>query len=68
MVVRYPDPNIKTLDPRFSPLVLGNAAIETIAMGCRFTEGPVWFGDLRCLLSSQSIYSLYVEAQGALGG
>jgi gluconolactonase len=52
VVVRYPDPNIKTLDPRFSPLVLGNAAIETIAMGCRFTEGPVWFGDLRCLLWS----------------
>ncbi len=52
MVVRYPDPRIKILDPRFSPLVLGNAAIETIATGCRFTEGPVWFGDLRCLLWS----------------
>jgi gluconolactonase len=32
--------------------VLGNTAIETIASGCRFTEGPVWFGDLRCLLWS----------------
>jgi gluconolactonase len=52
VVVRYPDPNIKTLDPRFTPLVLGNAAVETIATGCRFTEGPVWFGDLRCLLWS----------------
>jgi gluconolactonase len=51
-IVRYPDPNIKILDPRFAPLVLGNAAIETIATGCRFTEGPVWFGDLRCLLWS----------------
>src|SRR5437588_9348967 len=51
-IVRYPDPNIKTLDPRFTPLVLGNAAVETIATGCRFTEGPVWFGDLRCLLWS----------------
>jgi gluconolactonase len=50
--VRYPDPNIKILDPRFTPLVLGNAAIETIATGCRFTEGPVWFGDLRCLVWS----------------
>jgi gluconolactonase len=50
--VRYPDPNIKILDPRFAPLVLGNAAIETIATGCRFNEGPVWFGDLRCLIWS----------------
>jgi gluconolactonase len=51
-IVRYPDPRINILDPRFAPLVLGNAAIETIADGCRFTEGPVWFGDLRCLLWS----------------
>jgi gluconolactonase len=50
--VRYPDPNIKILDPRFAPLVLGNAAIERIAGGCRFTEGPVWFGDGRYLLWS----------------
>src|SRR5437763_16263112 len=47
--IRYPDPNIKTIDPRFSSLVLGNAAIERIATGCRFTEGPVWFGDGRYL-------------------
>jgi gluconolactonase len=50
--IRYPDPRIKILDARFTPLVLGNAAIETSASGCRFTEGPVWFGDLRCLLWS----------------
>ncbi len=50
--VRYPDPGIKILDPRFSALVLGNAAIERIADGCRFTEGPVWFGDGRYLLWS----------------
>jgi gluconolactonase len=50
--VRYPDPGIQILDPRFSALVLGNAAIERIAGDCRFTEGPVWFGDLRCLLWS----------------
>ena len=52
MVQRYPDPNIEILDPRFAPLVLPMAAIEVIASGCRFTEGPVWFGDLRCLLWS----------------
>src|SRR5260370_13412632 len=50
--IRYPDPNIKVLDPRFQKYVLGNAAIERIACGCRFTEGPVWFGDGRYLLWS----------------
>ena len=38
--MRYPNFRIKILDPRFSGLVLGNAAIERIATGCRFTEGP----------------------------
>jgi hypothetical protein len=51
-IVRYPDARIKTLDPRFASLALGNAAIEVIATGCRFNEGPVWFGDLRCLVWS----------------
>ncbi len=50
--IRYPDPGIKILDPRFAALVLGNAAIERIAGDCRFTEGPVWFGDGRFLLWS----------------
>jgi gluconolactonase len=50
--VRYPDQRIKILDPRFQPLVLGNAAIERIATGCRFDEAPVWFGDGRYLLWS----------------
>jgi gluconolactonase len=50
--VRYPDADIRTIDPRFSSLVLGNAAIERLATGCRFTEGPVWFGDGRYLLWS----------------
>jgi gluconolactonase len=50
--VRYPDARIKVLDPRFQRLVLGNAAIERIVGGMRFTEGPVWFGDGRYLLFS----------------
>lgn len=49
---RYPDPDIVALDPRFHRLVLGNAAIERVASGFRFTEGPVWFGDGRYLLFS----------------
>jgi gluconolactonase len=50
--IRYPDPCIQVLDPRFERLVLPMAAVERIATGCRFTEGPVWFGDLRQLVFS----------------
>ncbi len=41
---RYPDPRIEVLDPRFI-YKQGNAAIERIATGFRWAEGPVWFGD-----------------------
>ena len=51
-IVRYPDARIKTLDPRFTPLAVAISAIELLATGCRFNEGPVWFGDLRCLIWS----------------
>jgi gluconolactonase len=50
--VRYPDPAVRVLDPRFEQYRVGNAAIERIASGCRWAEGPVWFGDHRCLLWS----------------
>ena len=50
--IRYPDPDIKVLDPRFRNTCWPMAAIERIAGGCRFTEGPVWFGDGRYLLWS----------------
>jgi gluconolactonase len=50
--VRYPDPAVRVIDPRFEQYRLGNAAVERIATGCRWAEGPVWFGDHRCLLWS----------------
>jgi gluconolactonase len=50
--VRYPDPAIRVLDPRFARYRLANAAVERIATGYRWAEGPVWIGDLRCLLWS----------------
>ncbi|MEN4918974.1 SMP-30/gluconolactonase/LRE family protein [Achromobacter spanius] len=48
----YPDPAIEVLDSRFLPYRLSNAAIELLATGVRYGEGPVWFGDGRCLLWS----------------
>jgi len=50
---RYPDPAVKTLDPRFDRLKPPfNAAIERLATGFRWAEGPVWFGDGRFVLCS----------------
>ena len=51
-VVRYPDPAIEVLDPRFTRYRLASAAVERLATGGRWTEGPVWFGDGRYLLWS----------------
>ena len=47
---RYPDPAVISLDPRFDKYMLPLAAIERLATGCRWSEGPVWFGDARYLL------------------
>lgn len=49
---RYPDPAVIALDPRFEKLVLPLAAVERLATGSRWAEGPVWFGDGRYLLWS----------------
>ena len=51
-VVRYPDPAVEVLDPRFQRYRIGNAALERLCTGMRWAEGPVWFGDMRCLLWS----------------
>jgi gluconolactonase len=51
-VVRYPDPAIEVLDKRFARYRIGNAAVERLCTGLRWAEGPVWFGDARCLIWS----------------
>lgn len=48
----YPDPAVQSLDRRFAKYRIGNAAIERLYTGCRWAEGPVWFGDARQLLWS----------------
>jgi gluconolactonase len=48
----YPDPAIEILDASFAPYRIFNAAVERLATGFRWSEGPVWFGDLRSLLWS----------------
>ena len=49
---RYPDPAIETLDERFEQYRIFSAAVERLYTGCRWSEGPVWFGDGRYLLWS----------------
>src|ERR1700745_2830881 len=48
---RYPDPAIQILDPTYA-CFLFNASVERLYRGCRWAEGPVWFGDGRYLLWS----------------
>jgi len=50
--VHYPDPAVEIVDPRFAKYVVSSAAIERLYTGCRWAEGPVWFGDGRYLLWS----------------
>ena len=51
-VVRYPDPAIEVLDPRFGKYKIGNSVVEKLWTGPRWAEGPVWFGDGGYLLWS----------------
>ena len=51
-IVRYPDPAVEVLDPRFLAYRIGNTAVECLYTGTRWAEGPVWFGDSRSLVFS----------------
>ena len=50
--VRYPDPAIEVIDPRFAKYKIPNAVVERLWTGARWAEGPVWFGDSHHLLWS----------------
>ncbi|NEX46500.1 SMP-30/gluconolactonase/LRE family protein [Pseudotabrizicola algicola] len=39
-------------DPAFGSFVMGNAPVKRLATGFDWVEGPVWFGDMECLLFS----------------
>ena len=46
---RYPDPSVQVLDPSFNKYRLLLAGVERLATGMRWSEGPVYFGDARCV-------------------
>ena len=67
---RYPDPAIHALDPRFEKYWVKLAAVERLATGLRWAEGPVWFGDGRTLLWSDipnNRIMKWEEETGAVG-
>jgi len=50
--VRYPDPDILVLDPRFEKYKIGNTPIQRLYTGTLWAEGPAWNGVGRFLLWS----------------
>jgi gluconolactonase len=50
--LRYPDPSVQILEPSFAKYRLPLASVERLATGMRWSEGPVWLGDARCVLWS----------------
>ena len=50
--LRYPDPHVEVVDPAFAKYRLPLASVERLYTGCRWSEGPVWFGDGRYFLWS----------------
>lgn len=50
--MRYPDPDIVVLDPRFAKYKLGNTPIQRLYTGTLWAEGPAWSGAGRYLVWS----------------
>lgn len=66
-VKRYPDPSVEVLDPRFAKYKIGNAVVERLWTGARWSEGPVWFGDGGFLLWSDIPNNRILKWQEATG-
>ncbi|MCC6392968.1 MAG: SMP-30/gluconolactonase/LRE family protein [Bryobacterales bacterium] len=50
--IRYPDPDILVLDPRFAKYKIGNTPIQRLYTGLLWAEGPAWNGEGRYLVFS----------------
>jgi gluconolactonase len=49
---RIPDPSVQIVDGSFARYRIAQSKVERLATGCRWSEGPVWFGDGRYVLWS----------------
>lgn len=50
--VRYPEPDVVVLDPRFQKYKIGNTPIQRLGTGYMWAEGPAWNGVGRYLVWS----------------
>src|SRR5262245_65705132 len=50
--IRYPDPAIRILDPRFKPYALGHTPVQRLYTRTLCADAPCWLGDGRYLLWS----------------
>src|SRR6266540_21742 len=50
--VRYPDPDIVTLDDRFKKYAIGNTPIQRLHTGMLWAEGPAWNAQANYLMLS----------------
>ncbi len=67
---RIPDPRLRDLDPSFARYRVMNGMVQKLAGGTRWGEGPVWFGDHRCLIWSDVVGNRMLrwdEQTGATG-
>jgi gluconolactonase len=65
--VRYPDPDIVALDPRFRRYIVGNTVIRRLHTGTMWAEGPAWNGVGRYLVWSDipnNVQMRWVEDDG----
>jgi gluconolactonase len=65
--VRYPDPDIIALDPRFRRYIIGNTPIRRLHTGTLWAEGPAWNGVGRYLVWSDipnNVQLRYIEDDG----
>ena len=65
--IRYPDPDIVALDPRFRRYMVGNTIIKRLHTGTLWAEGPAWNGVGRYLVWSDipnNVQMRWIEEDG----
>ena len=65
--LRYPDPDVVALDPRFRPYIIRNTPLMRLHVGTLWAEGPAWNGVGRYLVWSDipnNLQHRWVEEDG----
>lgn len=65
--VRYPDPDVVALSPRFNRYIVGNTPIRRLHTGTLWAEGPAWNGVGRYLVWSDipnNVQMRWIEETG----